>query len=77
LSFIDELFESGGNFVIKRTDGGASLAPASDRDADLESFQHTVRRVRAHAGDGYRVHLEHVASDRPGGLVDLLILARE
>jgi len=77
LAFIDELVEGGGNFVFTRTEGGASLAPASDRDGDLASFQNLVRRVRANEGDGYEIHLEHVSSDRPGNLVDLMVLTIE
>lgn len=74
MAFIDELVEGGGNFIFKRTEGGASLSPASDRDADLASFQNLVRRVRANEGDGYAIHLEHVCADRPGHLVDLVVL---
>lgn len=77
MAFIDELVEGGGNFVFTRTDGGASLSPASDRDADLASFQNLVRRVRANAGDGFAIQLEHVCSDRPGNLVDLMVLTIE
>jgi hypothetical protein len=74
LAFIDELLEGGGNFVFERTEGGASLAPASERATDVASFQNLVRRVRANEGDGYAIQLAHVSSDRPGALVDLLIL---
>lgn len=74
MAFIDELLEGGGNFVFERIEGGASLAPASERASDFASFQNLVRRVRANEGDGYAIHLEHVSSDRPGELVDLLIL---
>lgn len=74
MAFIDDLLESGGNFIIKRSEGIASLRPASDRDADLESFQALVDRVREHEGDGFSVLKDHVSSDRPGNLVDLLIL---
>jgi hypothetical protein len=77
LAFIDELVEGGGNFVFTRTEGGASLRPASDRDSDLASFQNLVRRVRENEGDGYAIHLEHVSSDQPGNLVDLLVLTLE
>lgn len=74
MAFINDLQEGGGNFIFKRTEDGASLSPASDSDAALASFQNLVRRVRAHAGDGYAIHLEHVCADRPGDLVDLMIL---
>lgn len=74
MAFIDEMSEGGGNFIFKRTEGGASLSPSSDRDVDLASFQNLVRRVRANEGDGYAIHLEHVCADRPGDLVDLIVL---
>jgi hypothetical protein len=74
MAFIDDLLENGGNFIIKRSEGIASLRPASDTDADVESFQSVVRRVRANDGDGYSVMKEHVLSDRPGNMVDLLML---
>jgi len=75
LTFIDELLESGGHFIIERTDEGASIGPAGTRDADLESFQQLVRRVRANAGNGYGIQVERLASDRPGCPVDLLVVS--
>lgn len=75
MAFIDDLLESGGNFIIERSEGIASLRPASDRDADLDSFQALVGRVRANEGDGYTVLKDHVSSERAGNLVDLLILS--
>ncbi|WP_022685451.1 hypothetical protein [Sphingomonas phyllosphaerae] len=77
MAFIDDLLESGGNFILERSEGIASLRPASDRDPDLESFQAVVDRVRAHEGDGFSVLEDHVSSDRPGDLVDLLSLTIE
>ena len=74
LAFIDELVEGGGNFIFTRSEGGGSLKPASGSDGDLASFQNLVRRVKANEGDGFAIHLEHVCSDRPGNLVDLLAL---
>lgn len=74
MAFIDDLLESGGNFIIERSEGIASLRPASDANADLESFQTVVRRVRANDGDGFSVMKDHISSDRPGDMVDLLIL---
>lgn len=74
MAFIDELLEGGGNFVFERTDGGASLAPASERESDIVSFQNLVRRVRANQGNGYAIHLEHMSSERSGNFVDLMIL---
>lgn len=75
MTFIDELFEGGGHYIIERTEGGATLKPASGKPSDLDAFQNVVARVRRNEGDGYTIHLDHVYSDRPGKLVDLLILA--
>lgn len=74
MAFIDDLLESGGAFVIERSEGIASLRPASDADAYLESFQSVMRRARANDDDGFSVMKDHVSSDRPGKMVDLLIL---
>jgi len=74
VAFIDDLFEGGGHYIIERTDGGATLRPASDKPCDLETFQNVVARIRRNEGDGYAIHLDHVCSDRSGNLVDLLIL---
>lgn len=74
MAFIDELVEGGGNFIFTRSEGGGSLKPASGSDDDLASFQNLVRRVQANEGDGYYIHLEHPCSDRPGNLIDLLVL---
>lgn len=74
MAFIDDLFEGGGHYIIERTEGGATLRPASDKPSDLKTFQNVVARVRRNEGDGYVIHLDHVCSDRPGNFVDLLIL---
>ncbi len=74
MAFIDDLFEGGGYYIIERTEGGATLRPASDKPSDLQAFQNAVARVRRNEGDGYAIHLDHVCSDQPGNLVDLLIL---
>lgn len=75
MTFVDDLLENGGNFILERWEGTASLRPASEGDADLESFQGLVRKVRAHDGEGFSVVKEHVSSDHPGDLVDLLLLS--
>lgn len=77
MAFIDQLVEGGGNFIFTRSEGGGSLKPASGSDADLASFQDLVRRVKANDGDGFSIHLDHVCSDKPGNLVDLLVLRIE
>lgn len=75
MTFVDDLLENGGNFILERSEGTASLRPASESDADLESFQVLVREVRAHDGEGFSIVKEHVSSDHPGDLVDLLLLS--
>ncbi|CCW18788.1 hypothetical protein EBBID32_31430 [Sphingobium indicum BiD32] len=74
MSFLNDLLENGGNFIAERKEGSAILRPVSNRDADLESFQTVVRRVRENEGDGYAIFKDHVSSERGGNLVDLLIL---
>lgn len=75
MTFIDALFEGGGHYNIERTEGSAALKPASTKPSDLDAFQNVVARARRNKGDGYTIHLDHVCSDGPGKLVDLLILA--
>jgi hypothetical protein len=74
VSFIDELLESGGHFIIERIEGGATLKPASPSDTDLRSFQAVVARVREHAGHGYRIFREHASSEHAEEYVDLVIV---
>jgi hypothetical protein len=74
MSYIDELLESGGNFIVQRTEGGASFSPASEKESDLESFQSVVRRLRERDGDGFSVVREHVTSDYARDFVDLVLV---
>ena len=74
MAFIDELLENGGNFIVRRSSDGASFTPASGKDADLQSFQALVRRLREYEGDGFRIFKEHTSSDRAGDFVDLVMI---
>jgi hypothetical protein len=74
LSYIDRLIEDGTHFRVERRDGSASFRPAGGSDDELEQFQSVVRNLRDHRGDGYDIHLEHKMSDRPGDLVDLVLV---
>lgn len=74
MRFLDELLDGGAGYSMKRVDGGAVLSPAGQSDAAVTAFQHIVERVRAHEGEGYRIHLTHTDSDRPGDLVDRVVL---
>jgi len=51
---------------LRRSSDGASFTPASGKDADLQSFQTLVRRLREREGDGFRIFNEHTNSDRAG-----------
>jgi hypothetical protein len=77
MSYIDELVESGGNFIVQRAEGRASFSPASEKDSDLESFQALVRKLRQRDGDGFRIFREHITSDRAEDLVDLVVVTIE
>ena len=74
MTFIDQLLEGGPNYIMERKTGSASFRPKTDAVADVENFQSVVRRIYENAGDGYSVFKEHASSDRPGNLVDLIIL---
>ncbi|MDB5583650.1 MAG: hypothetical protein JWR80_8826 [Bradyrhizobium sp.] len=74
MAFIDDLLESGGNYIVQRASGGASFSPVSDKDADLKSFQSLVRRLREHDGDGFQIFKEHPTADRSEDLVDLVMV---
>ena len=74
MSYIDELLESGGNFIVQRTEGGASFSPASAKESDLESFQSVVGRLRQRDGDGFRIFREHETSDHADDFVDLVLV---
>lgn len=73
MAFIDELLESGGNFIVERTDDGASFRAISTRDADLQSFEALVRKLRGHDGEGYRIFGIHESSDAAPH-VDLVVV---
>lgn len=77
MSYFDELLESGGNFIVQRSEGSASFSPASEKDGDLQSFQTLVRKLRERDGDGFRIFREHMSSDHAGDLVDLVIVTVE
>jgi len=74
LSYIDTLIADGTNFQVDRKPDSASFRPASSSAADLEAFQSVVRDLRTNRGAGYNIHLEHILSDRPGSLVDLVLV---
>lgn len=74
MTFIGELIEAGGHYILERTDSGASFRPVTGKHADLKAFQSLVRRIKQRAGEGFEVQAERVSDDHPGELVDLLVL---
>lgn len=74
MRYIDRLIEDGTNFRVERRDGSASFRPAGASDDELERFQAVVRNLREHRGVGYDIHIEHAMSDRPGNLIDLVLV---
>ena len=74
MSYIDRLIEGGTNFRVECRDGSASFRPAGASDDELSRFQSVVRDLREHRGDGYDIHIEHEVNDRPGKLVDLVLV---
>lgn len=74
MDFLTNLLRGGPGHQVRLTEGGASLKPAGDTDAQLEAFQAVVDRVIRHEGEGYSVHLTHSTSDRPGDLIDVVLI---
>lgn len=77
MSYIDRLIEDGTSFWVERRDGSASSRPAGASDDELERFQSVVRDLREQRGDGYDIHIEHEMNDRPGKLIDLVLVTIE
>jgi hypothetical protein len=77
MTFISQLLEGGGNYIMERKTGSATFRPKSSAGADLEQFQSVVRRIRENEGDGYSVFKDYVSSNRPGNMVDLIMLTLE
>lgn len=77
MSYFDELLESGGNFIVQRSEGSASFTPTSEKEGDLQSFQTLVRRLRERDGDGFRIFRERLTSDRAEDFVDLVVVTME
>lgn len=75
MTFVGELFESGGNFIAERTRTGAMFRPSSEKGADLRSFQALVRRFRHGEGDGYRILEEQLAQGQAEQCVDRVVVA--
>jgi hypothetical protein len=76
-SFLEGILEGGPRHHVVRRDDGASLRPIDDTEAALHAFQFLVDEVLRNDGDGYEVHLTHKCADRPGDLVDLVLLRIE
>jgi hypothetical protein len=77
MSFLEELLKGGPSHTASVSQNSVSLKPKGDDRADLESFQHTVDDVVRHEGEGYTIYTTHVGKDRPGDLIDLVMLRLE
>ena len=77
MSFLDDLLAGGPSYKMSTITDGASFRPSDESDEALEAFQSIVRRVRANEGDGYEVFQTHPCSDRPGNLIDLVLITFE
>ena len=56
--------------------GGENVDSRWNQPFGAEYLQSVMARIRRHAGEGYKIALDHKTSDRPGGLVDLLLYHR-
>ena len=77
MSYIANYIESGAGFRVERTGDGATFKPLSGSASDLRAFQSTVRALRDHEGDGYVIAAEHVDSDGPERLADMVVVKLE
>lgn len=77
MSYIDQMIEHATNFQVDRRNDSVSFSPIDRSDASLESFQLVVRELRANNGKGYIIHRTHAMSDRPGNLIDLVLVTIE
>jgi len=53
--------------------GSTNIKPADSR-YDRGTSGGQVSDLRTNRGAGYNIHLEHILSDRPGSLVDLVLV---
>lgn len=75
MAFIEKMLAGGPGYSVTPSQGGASFKPVSSCDADIDVFQGVVTLLEDNVGDGYMIHLTHPLSDRPGNLVDLVVIA--
>lgn len=74
---IERMLEGGVGYVVTKTEGGATFAPLSASQADMEAFQCPARQVIDNDGDGYGVFLVHRSNDLPGEIIDRIIITFE
>ena len=74
MSVIKRLLDGGPDHEVSLSKGGASLRPRGDTDAQLDAFQAIADEAIRHDGEGYTILLDHRSSDRPGNLIDLIIM---
>jgi hypothetical protein len=74
MGFIQGRLAGGDGFQVKLSKGGASFQPTTGSDADLQRFQAIAEELIANAGDDYQVFKLHRSSDRPGDLIDRVLI---
>lgn len=74
MTFLANLLAGGDCYEVKLSEETASLTTKNEADA-LDAFQRIADEVLRHAGEGYDVALTHQTSDRPGDLIDAMVLS--
>jgi hypothetical protein len=74
MDFIQRCLAGGDGFQVRLSKGGASFQPATGFDADLQRFQTVAEEIIAKAGDEYQIFKIHRSSDRPGDLIDRVLI---
>lgn len=73
MTYLTKLLAGGECYEVKLSNGTASLKPKNDSDA-LDAFQHIADEIALHDGEGYSIELTHQTRDRPGDLIDVILL---
>lgn len=74
MSFIESLLEGGSAHKAKQTSGGASFQPVNTSEDALRRFQPIAAEIIERDGDGYEIFKTHTSSDRPGNLIDRILI---
>lgn len=74
MSFIEDLLESGPNHKASLTSDGAAFKPVDASEKALVRFQSVASEIIENDGDGYEVFKTHKSNDRPGNLIDRVLV---